>query len=262
MVRGEMSSGPVSWWHQQGCMVIEMHHEPANALGGPLVEGLIAALDAADALSEPEILIFKSGLERIFAAGADIKQMAATDAKGFAAYCSGVREVMDRIDVPQRISIAAIDGMALGGGTELAIASTLRVASRAASFGLPEVKLGLIPGAGGTQRLPELVGKGRALDLMLSARTIDAEEAKAIGLIDRLVDGSALDGALALAGQLSAMSRPALEQVVAAVDAAYSPGGQAGFEAEAEGIHQLFLDGDARQRLQDFVAARSARAAR
>src|SRR5699024_2058152 len=109
----------------------------------------------------------------------------------------------------------------LGGGLELAMACTMRVAGKQAKFGLPEVNLGLIPGAGGTQRLPQLVGRGRALDIMLTARQVEQDEAYAIGLVDRVTNGDVLDSATTLAHELCGASLPAQLAVVRTVDAAF-----------------------------------------
>ncbi|HEY2286619.1 MAG TPA: enoyl-CoA hydratase/isomerase family protein, partial [Streptosporangiaceae bacterium] len=134
-----------------------------------------------------KVLVVTSAVDRFFAAGADIKHMAAIDATSFTAYGDRMRAVNDRLAAAPFLSVAAVGGLALGGGLELAMAATLRVSGPRARFGLPEVKLGLIPGAGGTQRLPRLVGRGRALDIMLTGRQVPAAEALAIGLADRLI---------------------------------------------------------------------------
>src|SRR5262245_44348018 len=140
-----------------GVMVVTLRRPPANALGLPIIEGLGAALDEADRRPDVKVLVVRSAVPGFFAAGADIKHMAAVDAASFTAYGDKLRGVLDRLAAPDRISIAAVEGVALGGGLELAMACTLRVGGAAARFGLPEVRLGLIPGAGGTQRLPRLV---------------------------------------------------------------------------------------------------------
>src|SRR5690606_27825403 len=151
----------------------------------------------------------------------DIKHLSSIDAETFTAYGDRMREVNDRLAAAPYLSIAAVDGVALGGGLELAMACTLRVAGPHGRFGLPGVKLGLIPGAGGTQRLPRLVGRGRALDIMLTARQVDAGEAFRIGLVDRLTEGDVLDAALEFARELIGPSLPAQLSVVRTVNAAH-----------------------------------------
>jgi enoyl-CoA hydratase len=136
------------------------------------------------------------------------------------------------------------------------MACTLRVAGPDAKLGLPEVKLGLIPGAGGTQRLPRLVGRSRALDIMLTARQVGADEAAAIGLVDRLTDGDAVKAALDLAGELIGPSLPAQLAVVRTVDAASERTLVDGMAYEAEQEQGLFEEGEAAEGISAFVAKR------
>jgi enoyl-CoA hydratase/carnithine racemase len=246
----------VHWEDTEHAFVIRLARPPANALGAPILEGVTAALDAADRDAPGKVLVFASEIDGFFAAGADIKFMVQTDQAGFEGYGDALRGSLDRIADPSRIAIAAVGGLALGGGCELAMACALRVAGPKAQFGLPEVKLGLIPGAGGTQRLPRLVGRGRALDIMLTARQVEAEEAFRIGLVDRLVDGDPFDAAMDLAKTLSRMSRPALEAVVRSVNAAFDRPIAEGIAFEAEEENTLFRDGEAQEGLKAFVERR------
>jgi enoyl-CoA hydratase len=243
-----------------GALTILLDRPPANALGLPLVEGLHAALDHADANADAKVLVVASRIEGFFAAGADIKHMATIDNVGFRAYGDALRGVLDRLAEPERISVAAVDGLALGGGLELAMACTLRVGSARARFGLPEVKLGLIPGAGGTQRLPRLVGRGRALDIILTGRQVDATEAHAIGLIDRLVDdGQAEAAALAIARELAGHSLPALRAATRCVDVSLDVPLPEGSAHEAREAQALFEAGEAREGIAAFLEKRPPR---
>ncbi|WP_026909965.1 enoyl-CoA hydratase/isomerase family protein [Patulibacter minatonensis] len=246
----------VHWEDTEHAFVITLKRPPANALGFPIIEGIGEALDVADRDAPGKVLIFASEIEGFFAAGADIKFMVDTDQAGFEGYGDALRGGLDRIADPSRIAIAAVDGLALGGGCELAMACALRVAGPQAQFGLPEVKIGLIPGAGGTQRLPRLVGRGRALDIILTARQVPAEEAVRIGLADRLVDGDPLDTALEIAKTLSRSSRPALEAAVRCVDAAFDLPLPEGIAYEADEENTLFRDGEAKEGLKAFVERR------
>ncbi|HLQ23750.1 MAG TPA: enoyl-CoA hydratase-related protein, partial [Gemmatimonadales bacterium] len=212
--------------------------------------------DAAERAGDVKVMIVASALDGFFAAGADIKHMSAIDAASFLAYGGAMRAVNDRLAASSWISIAAVDGLALGGGLELAMACTMRVSGPRARFGLPEVKLGLIPGAGGTQRLPRLVGRGRALDIMLTARQVRADEALAIGLVDRLADGDVVKEALALAAELVTSSRPAQLAVVRAVNAAFELPPDEGFRYEAFLEQGLFEDGEAAEGIRAFIAKR------
>jgi enoyl-CoA hydratase/carnithine racemase len=244
---------------KDGVMVVTLQRPRANALGEPIIDGLGAALDEADQRGGIKVVVVTSTVPGFFAAGADIKHMAVIDAASFTAYGDQLRAALDRLASADRISIAAVDGLALGGGLELAMACTLRVGGRAAQFGLPEVKLGLIPGAGGTQRLPRLVGRGRALDMMLTARQVPAEEAHAIGLIDRLVpEGDALTAALRLADDLLGMSLPAQRAVIRTVDTAFDTSLTEGFRFEAEQEQKLFESGEAKEGIAAFLQKRPA----
>jgi enoyl-CoA hydratase len=251
----------VSWEQSDdGVLTILLQRPPANALGLPIVEGLNAALDHADATPEIQVIVVASRVDGFFAAGADIKHMGKIDAEAFAAYGAALRAPLNRLARPECVSIAAVDGLALGGGLELALACTMRIGSRRSSYGLPEVKLGLIPGAGGTQRLPRVVGRGRALDIMLTARTVEAEEAHAIGLIDRLVDeGQAEAAARELAGRLRGLSQPALRSVIRTVDMSYTLSLNEGLKRETREVNKLFEDGEGAEGLAAFLEKRSPR---
>ena len=243
-----------------GVLGILLQRPPVNALGLPIVEGLHAALDHADAEPEVRIFVVASRIDGFFAAGADIKHMATIDDAGFQAYGAALRGVLDRLAGPERISVAAVDGIALGGGLELAMACTLRVGSARARFGLPEVKLGLIPGAGGTQRLPRLVGRGRALDIILTGRQVEASEAHAIGLVDRLVDaGKAEAAAVEIARELAAHSLPALRAATRSVDAALDLPLPDGSALEAREEQALLEAGEAREGIAAFLERRPPR---
>ncbi|NKQ51906.1 enoyl-CoA hydratase [Amycolatopsis sp. K13G38] len=253
-----MTDNAVTWRDAgEGIRVFTLAHPPANPLGLPIIDGLNAALDDADAASGVKVAVVASEVPGFFAAGADIKHMVGADAKSFTAYGDKLRGVLDRLAAPERITIAAVDGLALGGGLELAMACTLRVGGAGARFGLPEVKLGLIPGAGGTQRLPRLVGRGRALDIMLTARQVPASEAHAIGLLDRLVDaGKAEAQALELAGELTRLSLPAQSAVIRTVDAAFDLPLAEGFAFEVAQEQDLFESGEAGEGLAAFLEKR------
>jgi enoyl-CoA hydratase len=183
--------------------------------------------------------------------------MVTADTAAFTAYGDRLRATLDRLAGSHRVTVAAVDGLALGGGLELAMACTLRVAGRGARLGLPEVKLGLIPGAGGTQRLPRLVGRGRALDIVLTGRQVPAEEAHAMGLVDRLVDdGTAEVAALELASELRAVSLPAQQAVIRTVDAAFDRALVDGLAFEVEQVRDVFEHGEAREGMAAFLEKR------
>lgn len=247
----------VSWTTvTPGVTSVTLARPPANALGMALLDGLHLAIDAAEKAGDVKVMVIASGLPAFFAAGADIKHLSSIDAESFTAYGDKMREVNDRLASSPWISIAAVDGVALGGGLELAMACTLRVAGPNSRFGLPEVKLGLIPGAGGTQRLPRLVGRGRALDIMLTARQVPADEAYEIGLVDRLTDGDPVKAALKFATELVGPSLPAQLAVIRSVDAAFDLPLAEGARYEVAQIQSLFEGGEAAEGISAFVAKR------
>jgi enoyl-CoA hydratase len=251
-------SDVVTWKHESpGIVRVTMERAPANALGLPILDGLDAAISAAEAAGGVKVVVISSAIEGFFAAGADIKHLSKIDAESFLAYGNRMREVNDRLAAAPFLSIAAVDGLALGGGLELAMACTMRVSGPRAKYGLPEVKIGLIPGAGGTQRLPRLVGRSRALDIMLTARQVPAAEALAIGLVDRLTEGDVVKEALSLAEELATgISLPAQLAVVRTVDAAFDLPLQKGFAFEAAQEQLLFEEGEAAEGITAFVQKR------
>lgn len=246
----------VSCQQRDRLFVIELNRPPANALGGPVIEGLQRALDEFETTAA-RVLLLRSALPGFFAAGADIKLMGDLDAAGFAAYGASMRGVLERLAVLGRPSIAVVEGRALGGGLELALAASLRVASAGARFGLPEPKLGLIAGAGGTQRLPRLVGRGRALDIMLTARDVRADEALRIGLIDRLTaPGGAQAEAETVAGVIAAMSPAAITAILRCADDAADLPLADGLAREAARENELFDQHDGREGIRAFLEKR------
>jgi enoyl-CoA hydratase len=157
--------------------------------------------------------------EKAFAAGADIQELERLSPTEAEAYALAGQHAFDLVEHLGKPVIAAVNGFALGGGCELAMACTLRLASDSARFGQPEVKLGVTPGFAGTQRLPRLVGKGRALDLLLTGRVVDAQEALAMGLVNRVVPAADLmPAAKALAASLALLAPVAIRSIIEAVN--------------------------------------------
>ena len=256
------SEPPVAWADEGTTFLVLMRHPPANQLGTDLVSGLSAAV-AAFERSAARTLLITSQLPGFFGAGGDIKLMASADASTFAGYLASVRAVLDRIAALDRPSVAVIEGRALGGGLELALACTMRVGSSAARLGLPEPTLGLIPGGGGTQRLPRLIGRAHALDLLLTAREVSGPEAGTIGLLDRVTEpGGAITVARDLAGRFAALSGPALTAILRCADDAADLSLADGLAREAARVNELFAGDDGREGLAAFVARRAPRFAR
>ena len=190
-----------------------------NALMLRELDELFATLADDDAI---RVILLRGAGGKAFAAGADISELAEVDGSSGEQFAERTHRIFRRVETLGKPVIAVIDGFALGGGCELAMACNLRLASPAARLGQPEIKLGLIPGYGGTQRLPRLVGRGAALKMLLTGAIIDAAEALRIGLVDELVTGDAETGlmprARELAAQISAMPPLAVSAAIEAVD--------------------------------------------
>jgi 3-hydroxyacyl-CoA dehydrogenase len=182
---------PVSVRYEGSIAIVTIDNPPVNALSTPVREGLLAAIGAAFE-DRGVAAVVVTGHGRFFVAGADVREMDQPPRRPF---LSDVIALLDKVDKPV---VAAINGAALGGGLEIALACDLRIAEPSATLGLPETRLGIVPGAGGTQRLPRLVGIERAASMIREGRTVDARTAIEIGLVDRLAD-SALDDALQVA---------------------------------------------------------------
>jgi enoyl-CoA hydratase len=192
--------------------------EKLNALSRATMEDIGAAFEAAVAAPEVRVVVLTGAGEKAFVAGADIGEMSKMNPAEAHEFSRFLQRVLDRIERARKPVIAAVNGYALGGGNEIAMACHIRIASENARFGQPEVGLGLIPGAGGTQRLPRIVGRGAALDLILRGEAVDAAEALRIGLVSRVVPQSALVETVgAYAATLGSKSPTALAHALEAV---------------------------------------------
>src|SRR5947208_148635 len=166
------------------------------------------------------------------------------------------QSVLAKLDQLPMPSIALINGYAFGGGLELALACTFRLAARSARLGLPEIKLGLIPGYGGTQRLPRLIGEARALEMILTGRTVEAEEAERIGLVNRIVEGDLLETGTSFAREMTGYSLPALQLARDAVHRGLAFPLKGGLEIEADLSTLAFQTGDAVEGMMAFLEKR------
>jgi enoyl-CoA hydratase / 3-hydroxyacyl-CoA dehydrogenase len=230
-----------------------LDHPPANALSPDTVDALRRAWDEV-AGSAVRALVIASANPRLFCAGADIKAFTAMDEASGRAYVAATHELLRGFERSSIVTIAAVNGLALGGGCELAMACDLRVAAASARFGQPEIKLGIIPGFGGTQRLARLVGPAKALELNLLGDPIRAEEAQALGLANRVVpDEELLETVLALAETLAAQAPLAVEQIKRVSAHADL---DAGLAAEQEAFAQVFASADAREGIAAFLEKR------
>src|ERR1700677_3787898 len=225
-----------------------------NALNRALVGELTQALDAFEA--DPNIgCMVITGSEKAFAAGADIKEMAE---KTFTeAFLGDFAANWDRASTVRKPLIAAVAGFALGGGCELAMQCDLIIAADNAKFGQPEIKLGVIPGIGGTQRLTRAVGKAKAMDLILTGRMMDAAEAERSGVAARVVPlASLVEEALKVAEALASMSLPSVLAAKEAVNAAFEMPLGEGIRFERRVFHSLFATADQKEGMADFIAKR------
>ncbi len=237
---------------------IRLDRPPANALARPLSVELSGAARAVAADREVRAVVVWGG-ERLFAAGADIKAMVSFGPEEIRPDVGALEQACRDVEAIPKPVIAAINGVALGGGCELALACDLRFAAEDARLGLPEIGLGIIPGAGGTQRLPRLIGLARARDLVLTGRHVRAEEALRIGLVDRVVPAErVLATALEEAGRFAAGPTLAYAAAKRALAAA---GGDpaAGLAAEREAFVPLFATRDQEEGMRAFLEKREAR---
>lgn len=229
-----------------------------NALSFELI-GQIGERIQQAGRSKARALIITGEGSKSFCAGADIKEL---QNRGLAAQREGaemgqtVFALLDRLPIP---SIALVNGYAFGGGFELALACTLRLALPNARFGLPEVKLGLIPGYGGTQRLPRLVGVGRALELVMTGRTVTADEALSVGLVNRIVEPPGLDAAKIFAREFCGHGLRALQFAREAVQRALDMPLNEGLRMEADLSTLAYRTMDAEEGMQAFVEKRKPR---
>ena len=244
----EVLHGPIACWTLN-------RPQQLNALNGALIEALGTMVEEVQQRAEVRCVVITGSGEKAFVAGADIKEFADFDsAAGRRLAEHGQRVLFDAIALSNKPFVAAVGGFALGGGLELALACHVRVASTHARMGLPEVTLGLIPGYGGTQRLSRIVGRGRAMEMILSARMVKADEALNMGLVSTVVERDALmEEAMRMAGALAANSPKALEAAIRAVQASGSP---EGYEVEIDQFGRCFANEDFKEGVAAFLEKR------
>ncbi len=249
---------PLLLQERHGRVALLRLNRPAqrHALNDALMDALGAALRTLDADDAVGALVI-TGSDKAFAAGADIAAMA--EWTYMDVYQSGfITRNWEAIRQVRKPVLAAVAGVALGGGCELALACDIIVAAESARFGLPEVKLALLPGAGGTQRLPRAIGKAKAMDLCLSARLLDAQEADRYGLVSRVVpDERLLDATLALAAQVASFSLPALMAIKESVNRAWESSLAEGILYDRRELYARFASHDAREGMRAFLEKRA-----
>ncbi|MCC6531673.1 MAG: enoyl-CoA hydratase/isomerase family protein [Burkholderiales bacterium] len=238
-----------------GVVLIEIERPPANAMGLPEAAELAALLAQVEASEQCRVLVF-AGKGRFFSAGADIKTMqsasgAPADSARLVDLARTMQRTFDAIEHFPAPTIAAINGIATGGGLELALACDLRIAAEDARIGLTETRIGLIPGAGGTQRLVRIAGRARALRMILAGEMVAGAEAARFGMVHEAVAATEVRRrALALAGTLAALPRAALRAAKRCIALAPSP---QGYAAEIEETERLHGDDETRAAIRAFL---------
>lgn len=244
------SDGPVAWIRLEGA-------DQLNAIGSGTYASLVSRLDEIEADRTIRALVIH-GAGRGFSAGADITEIGDfAEASQFEAFIHGFTDALDRLEASRLPVIAAIHGVALGGGLELALACDIRVATTGSRLGLPEAKLGVLPGAGGTQRLPRLIPPGAVAELLMLGNLLDAERAHQLGLVNRLVaEDALLTEVAALAGELAdgaPLVHAATKQLLLSTA---STSLADGIVAERRATTTLFASDDGREGFAAFLARR------
>tara|TARA_R110002049_G_scaffold112646_4_gene262267 strand:+ start:403 stop:1185 length:783 start_codon:yes stop_codon:yes gene_type:complete len=246
--------------HQNGITTITINRpKKLNALNKDTIQELHDAFDAANGDENTKVIIVTGSGEKAFVAGADISEFADFDVKEGAKLAAQGQELLfDFVENLKTPVIAAVNGFALGGGLELAMACHFRVASSNAKMGLPEVSLGVIPGYGGTQRLPQLVGKGRAMEMVMTAGMIDANQALNYGLVNHVVEQEELlPLAEKIASKIMRNSSVAIGKAIKAINANYTDG-KDGYKVEIKQFGKCFGTEDFVEGTTAFLEKRKA----
>jgi enoyl-CoA hydratase len=234
-----------------------LDHPPVNVLSTEVLQALGAAFDRAESDAEARVVVLESAAAKAFAAGADIRSMAAmgpTEAKVHGRRGQAAAERIERSPLP---AIAAVHGSCLGGGTELVLACDFVIASDDALFGQPEIKLGVMPGWGGTQRLPRRIGTARAREWIMTGRSVPAAEAEREGLVLQVVPRAELAAAAdRLAAELARQPATALAAAKYALQRAIDRGSEAGMTLELDLWHRLFATPDQKEGMRAFLEKR------
>src|SRR5437764_7380357 len=241
--------------HDEIAVLVLDRQEALNALSFAILEGIADAFDAVPTMGARALLITGAGT-KAFCAGADVKELRGRDPAAHQRSVERGQAIFSKLDLLPIPSVAVVNGYAFGGGLELALAATFRLATANAKLGFPEIKLGMIPGYGGTQRLPRVIGEARALEMILTGRTVEAEEAQRIGLVHRLIDGDPVEAGLAFARELSRYSLPLLALARSAVTRALDVPIHEGLKIEADVATLAYRTADAEEGMAAFVEKR------
>ena len=245
---------PVKLETRGDCALVWLDRPPANSISPEVVEALEKMWEAV-AGAQVRTLVFVSANPMLFCAGADIKAFTKMDAAGGKDLLDRMHGFLRKMETSQVATIAAVNALAFGGGCELAMACDVRIAADSATFGQPEINLGIVPGFGGTQRLPRLAGTAKALEMSLTGDAISAGEAYELGLANRVVPGhELLDTALAWARKLAGQAPLSVEQIKRV---SANGGLDAGIEAEKQAFATVFASSDAREGIAAFLQKRT-----
>jgi enoyl-CoA hydratase len=249
----------VSTERRDAVAVVTIDNPPLNALSAGLLEELEAEAGALDADDGVRAIVLRGAGERAFVAGADIKEFPALrESATEGGSARGIQRLGQRMDAARTPFVAALQGFCLGGGLELAMCCDMRVCAEDAKLGQPEIKLGLIPGGGGTQRLPRLVGHGRAMLLNLTGEFIDAETAYAWGLVEKVVPAAEVDeAAVALAVQIAAQSPHAVAVLRELARTTRDLPLEEGLRREADGFVRCLRSEDGAEGVAAFIEKRA-----
>lgn len=232
--------------------VVRIDRPKVNALNVQVVNELNEICGAIEGDRSIRAAVIHGG-ERTFSAGADLKEMSEGSPEDVRARVGELQRVCDRIEALRVVTIAAVNGYALGGGCEITLACDFRFASSGARFGQPEIVVGLIPGAGGTQRLPRLIGPARAKWMIYTGEFVDATRGAVWGLVDEVVEGDALESALAQAARYAAGPTLSIAAAKRAILRATNVGIQEGLAVELDEFTKLFSTDDTRHGLESFL---------
>jgi enoyl-CoA hydratase/3-hydroxyacyl-CoA dehydrogenase len=254
---GGWERGPVKLERRGAVAIAWLDNPPANSISPDTVEALRRAWEEVQAADGVRALVFASANPQLFCAGADIKAFTRMDADAGRALVEGMHGLLREFERSRIVTLAAVNALAYGGGCELAMACDFRIGADSATFGQPEVNLGIVPGFGGTQRLPRLVGTSKALEMNLTGEPISAAEAYELGLLNALVpDHELLDTALAWARKLAGQAPLAVEQIKRISGQSDLDGG---IEAEKAAFAAVFASPDAREGISAFLQRRKPR---
>lgn len=255
-----MARDYVNYVVEEGIALVTINHPPVNALDQKTVSELGQAMDELEKRPEAKIIILTGGGDKAFVAGADITAFTGLTRVTAEQFALSIQSILLKMEASKKVVICAINGLALGGGCEVAMACDIRIASEKAKLGQPEVNLGVMPGAGGTQRLPRLVGKGRAMELVFTTDVISAEEARAIGLVNRVVPpGSLLEEAKKMAKKILAKGPVAITLAKRAINEGLEMDLKEGLKVEAKLFGELFDTFDMREGVKAFLEKRPPR---